>query len=140
MAGRRLSFRARGTALAAIAAASSLVVAMPWVAPTVAGASASPLSALPQSAGGCNQSICINVEGSGTKVTRWSTSATLPTTMCSFADYWANGVVVDVGTLKCASAGSSVSSYWPEPGNFAVGTQVCNTWTGIAGRPCETIE
>lgn len=36
--------------------------------------------------------------------------------------------------------GGGVSSYWPSPGYFAVGTQLCNSWTGIVGKPCETIE
>jgi len=97
-------------------------------------------SVQPLSASGCNQSVCIYVTGSGTDVTNWSTSATLPASMCTVADYWADGNLVYQGNDKCGSGGASVSSYWPEPGYFAPGTQLCSTWTGIAGRPCEIVE
>ena len=109
-----------------------------WV--SAAGASQISSSSLPASASGCNQRVCIHVTGTGTHVTRWSTTAVLPSSMCTFAEYWANGVLVYVGNTKCGSAGDEVSSYWPDPGSFSVGTQLCNTWTGIAGKPCETIE
>jgi len=105
----------------------------------VAAASTAP-SISPQTAGGCNQRVCIYVEGSGTQVTYWSTTATLPASMCSVAKYWANGVLVYEGNTKCGSSGGQASSYWSDPGYFAAGTVVCSTWTGLSGRPCETIE
>lgn len=94
----------------------------------------------PLTASGCNQNVCIYVVGSGTQVTKWETTADLPTAMCTVAKYWANGVLVYEGTIKCGSAGGSVMSYWSRPGHFAAGTELCNTWTGIPGKPCETIE
>lgn len=94
----------------------------------------------PLSASGCNQSVCIYITGSGTDITNWSTSATLPTSMCTIANYWANGNLVNQGNEKCGDAGASVYSYWPQPGYFGPGTQLCSTWTGVAGRPCETVE
>ena len=113
-----------------------------FAAPVTGSASyAAPTSSVqPLSASGCNQSVCIYVTGSGTDVTNWSTSATLPTSMCTVADYWANGNLVYQGNEKCGSGGASVSSYWPEPGYFAPGTQLCSTWAGVAGKPCETVE
>ncbi len=94
----------------------------------------------PLSASGCNQSVCIYVTGSGTDVTNWSTSATLPGSMCTVADYWADQNLVYQGNEKCGSGGTSVSSYWPQPGYFPAGTQLCNTWSNISGRPCESVE
>lgn len=94
----------------------------------------------PLTASRCNQNVCIYVVGSGTQVTKWETSAVLPMAMCTVAKYWANGVLVYEGTSKCGSAGGSVMSYWSGPGYFPAGTQVCNTWTNVPGRPCETIE
>ena len=94
----------------------------------------------PLTASGCNQDVCIYVVGSGTQVTKWETTAVLPTAMCTVARYWANGVLVYEGTTKCGSGGGSVMSYWTSPGYFAAGTQVCNTWTNVPGKPCETIE
>ncbi len=102
-------------------------------------ASAAP-SISPQTASGCNQYVCIYVEGSGTQVTYWSTTAALPASICTVAKYWANGVLVYEGNTKCGSGGAEVSSYWPDPGSFAAGTQLCNTWIGVLGKPCETVE
>jgi hypothetical protein len=96
-------------------------------------------SIVPLTASGCNQDICIYVEGSGTQVTYWSTTAVLPVSMCTVAKYWANGVLIYEGNTKCGSAGARVSSYWNSPGYFPAGTEVCNTWTGVPGKPCETI-
>ena len=133
-----------------------LLVATALVLPGVLAASALPVfaapvtgtdsyaapksSVQPLSASGCNQSVCIYVTGSGTDVTNWSTSATLPASLCTVADYWANGNLVYQGNEKCSSGGASVYSYWPEPGYFAPGTQLCSTWTGVVGKPCETVE
>ncbi len=120
---------------ALVLVASSLVLAL-----TPASAASAAPSISPQTASGCNQSVCIYVEGSGTRVTYWSTTAALPTSMCTVAKYWANGVLVYEGNTKCGSSGRQVFSYWSDPGYFAAGTVLCNTWTGISGRPCETIE
>lgn len=121
-------------------AAALLVIVTPSVTVASPGASPAPSLISPASASGCNQSVCIYVTGSGTHVTRWSTTAVLPSWMCTFAEYWANGELVYVGNTKCGSKGDEVMSYWSNPGDFPVGTQLCNTWIGIAGKPCETIE
>lgn len=123
-------------AIAAVAlAASSLVLAFF----PVSAASGAPLSS-PQTARGCNQAVCIYVEGVGSEVTYWSTAATLPASRCTVAKYWANGALVHEGNMKCGPTGGQVSSYWQSPGRFSAGTVVCNTWTGFSGMPCETIE
>ena len=122
-------------ALLLLVLASSLLLVLASASP----ASAAPLIS-PLTASGCNQDVCIYVEGSGTQVTYWSTTASLPASMCTVANYWANGVLVYEGNTKCGSSGGRVSSYWSNPGYFAAGTVLCNTWTGIPGKPCETIE
>lgn len=127
-------------------AVPSSVAALAFVASSLVGAFASAPAAdaapptSPQTASGCNQDVCIYVEGSGTQVTYWSTTAALPASMCTVAKYWANGALVYEGNTKCGSSGGHVFSYWSNPGYFAAGTQVCNTWTGIPGKPCETIQ
>ena len=115
--------------------ASSLMLAL---GPPPAASAA--LSISPLTASGCNQDVCIYVEGSRTQVTYWSTTASLPASMCTVAKYWANGVLVYEGNTKCGSSGGRVSSYWSDPGYFASGTELCSTWTGIPGKPCETVE
>lgn len=126
--------------MGAASAALLAIVAAPlgWA----PGAAASPNQTwiAPLTASGCNQQVCIYVTGSGTRVTWWSTTAVLPSSECSVAKYWANGVLVYDGNSKCGSAGTEVSSYWPDPGYFSAGTQLCNTWTGVPGKPCETVE
>lgn len=122
------------------AASAALVVAAAPVPGSWAAASARSGFMGPLSANGCNQSVCIHIVGSGTTVTRWSTTAVLPSKMCSAAEYWDDGQLVYEGTSKCGSAGTKVSSYWSDPGQFPVGTELCSTWTGVSGKPCETIE
>lgn len=127
---------ARASSVAAlVVVASSLVLTF---VPASAATAAPSIS--PQTASGCNQDVCIYVEGSGTQVTYWSTTAALPASMCTVAKYWANGVLVYEGNTKCGSSGAQVFSYWSNPGYFAAGTVLCNTWTGVPGKPCETIE
>lgn len=120
---------------------SALVVGSPWFVPTVpAGASSSGSSLSPLTAGGCNGHVCIYIKSSTTWVTYWRTTALLPSSMCSVAKYWANGNLIYEGNTKCGSAGETVSSYWTYPGFFAAGTELCNTWTGVTGKACETVE
>jgi hypothetical protein len=136
--GRQSGFRdgaLRSSIAALVLAGSSVLFAL---APASAASAAPSIS--PQTARGCSQNVCIYVEGSGTQVTYWSTTAALPASMCTVANYWANGVLLYEGNTKCGSSGGQVSSYWPAPGHFAAGTELCNTWTGIQGKPCETIE
>jgi hypothetical protein len=136
--------RGRRTTVVAVVAVALTVGAGSVVVPVQAAFGATEPTAStatsPLTASGCNQNVCIYVVGSGTQVTKWETTAVLPTAMCTVAKYWANGVLVYEGTIKCGSAGGSVMSYWTRPGYFAAGTQVCNTWANVQGRPCETIE
>jgi hypothetical protein len=93
----------------------------------------------PASASGCNLSVCINVVGSGLYVSDWSTTAYPSTSVCSFAAYWANGVVIATSNQVCGNQNTVFYSDWNNPGFFTNNTQVCNTWPQIAGRPCEII-
>jgi hypothetical protein len=93
----------------------------------------------PRSAYGCNQDVCISVVGNGTYVKTWATSA-YPSYAyrCTWANYWANGKLLYSGALQCRSDYyyfDSVGIY----GNVKAGSQVCNTWYGIPGKPCESI-
>lgn len=135
----RRSPRARCAKAVAGFAASVVVATGFWLAP-LSAAGAATTSPTPLTAGGCNQAVCIYVEGSGSSVTYWSTTAVFPVSMCSVPEYWANGVIIREGQSKCASAGERVLGYWSDPGYFAPGTVLCNTWRGIPGKPCETVE
>lgn len=90
------------------------------------------------SASGCNQSVCIYLTGSGTDVSSWSTTASVAGSICSYATFWADNSVIATGNTVCAT-NETLQATWNNPGYFAPGTILCNTWANVAGRPCETI-
>lgn len=93
----------------------------------------------PLSASGCNDSVCIDLQGSGSKVDDWETTAWASAYVCTEADYWANDVLEQQGTTQCVQGGTELVSDWDNT-SWPNGTVLCNTWPGISGRPCETIE
>jgi hypothetical protein len=94
---------------------------------------------IPDSANGCNGPVCIYVTGTGLHVSDWSTSLALSRSMCSTASFLVNGVLWASGVNECGSAGDELVSDWSDPGNFPNGTVLCNTWSGVSGKPCETV-
>ena len=106
---------------------------------TVAVTAAPGIHIVPDSANTCNGSVCIFVTGSGLNVSDWTTTVSLSRSQCSTASFLVNGVVWASGINTCGSAGDELVSDWSSPGNFANGTVLCNTWSGIAGRPCATV-
>ena len=94
---------------------------------------------IPLSADTCSDSICIYVVGSGLNVSSWTTTAVISSSMCSYAKYLENGVVIAESSKVCGSAGDQLSSEWNDPGNFPNETRLCNEWSGIAGEPCITV-
>jgi hypothetical protein len=94
---------------------------------------------VPLSASGCNDSVCIDLEGSGSQVSDWETTAWAGSATCTYADYWANYVLERQGTRQCVQAGTELESNWDNT-SWPNGTVLCNTWPGISGEPCETIE
>jgi hypothetical protein len=94
---------------------------------------------IPDSANGCSGAICIFITGSGLHVSDWQTTVSLSRSMCSTASFLVNGVLRASGGSQCGSAGDLLVSDWQSPGNFANGTVLCNTWSGISGKPCETV-
>jgi hypothetical protein len=97
------------------------------------------LGVIPLSADTCSDSVCIYVVGSGLNVSSWTTTVVLPSSMCSYAKFLENGVVIAESPEGCASAGDQLSTEWVNPGNFPNGTRLCNEWSGIAGEPCITV-
>ena len=115
-----------------------LLTAAPVTAGAATGATRS-VPAGPLTAAGCNARVCINLQGPGSTVNDWETTAWAATSVCTQAEYWANGVLMHQGSTQCVSSGTHLvsdwaSTWWPS------GTLLCNTWPGIPGEPCETIE
>lgn len=89
-------------------------------------------------ASGCNGDVCIWLTGSGLYVDNWETRGYPDSYRCSYARFWRNGQVIATSETACGGSGtvfySSYGSGW-----FADGTQLCNTWTNLAGKPCKTV-
>jgi hypothetical protein len=94
---------------------------------------------MPDSANGCSGAICIFVTGSGLHVSNWETTVVLSKSMCSTASFLVNGVLWASGVSECGPANAQLASNWSNPGNFPNGSVLCNTWSGISGKPCETV-
>jgi hypothetical protein len=120
-----------GTLTAQAASASSPDVALTSAVPNI--------GIIPDSANGCSSSVCIYVTGTGLHVSDWTTSVALSRSMCSTASFLVNGVLRASGVNQCGGAGDELVSDWSSPGNFPNGTVLCNTWSGVAGKPCETV-
>jgi hypothetical protein len=122
--------------LAQLVAAMTLVLATGVVTTGVAGAGG---TVHPDSANTCGGAVCIFVTGSGLNVSDWTTTASLSRSMCSTANFIVDGQVWLTGENTCGSAGDELGSDWSDPGNFANGTILCNTWSGISGEACITV-
>jgi hypothetical protein len=83
--------------------------------------------------------VCIDIQGSGSTVTDWQTTAWASTYIGTQADFWVNSVLQRQGNIQCAASGTELESDWKNA-SFPNGTVLCNTWPGIPGKPCETIE
>lgn len=93
------------------------------------------------SASGCNGSVCITVNGSGLHVNYVESSAKYPKTFTTYAQFYLNGRAWLDSFKISGKAGDTYSTgNITIDENFANGTQICVSWPGISGRPCETIE
>jgi len=97
---------------------------------------------VPASASGCdynslNNSMCIYIYGYSLQVTEWDTSVTISSYRCSYAGYWVNSSLVATSNTVCGQNGA-LWGYWAPNKRMGPG-QACNTFVGIAGRPCETL-
>lgn len=126
--------RLRPATLRLLGGATILLITWCGVQPGPQQASASPLSA-----SGCNGSVCIDVQGSGSQVSDWETTAWAASPTCTYANFWVNGALARQGNQQCVSGGTELRSDWTNT-SFPNGTVLCNTWAGIQGKPCETIE
>jgi len=131
--------------IAQVIGAATLIVALgaltsgPAMAYTPSSTAALTIGIQPDSANGCSGAICIAIAGSGLHVSNWTTTVVISKTMCSSASFFANGVLVAVGSSTCGTSGDQLVADWSSPGNFANGTVLCNTWSGVSGKPCETV-
>jgi len=97
----------------------------------------------PLSASGCNQEVCIIITGSGLKVTGWQTTGEYTGAkdpFCTYSVYWAPGnTVYATGIVVCGGQGTYYGYFADVPIVWTTNIQICNTWAGIPGKPCETV-
>lgn len=94
---------------------------------------------IPDSHYGCNGNVCIDVEGTGTVVSSWGTSAVL-SNQCTYGVWLRDNSVKYTGPTYCGSGNTGLVERPGAPFYFNVGDQLCNEWPGVSGKPCATIE
>lgn len=92
----------------------------------------------PDSASGCNQSVCIWVYGRGYTVTKWDTVVGDHPYVCSFAAYLGPPNTIEATSNEVCGSGQ-LYSIWPGTHTFTQKTEICNTWANVSGKPCETV-
>ena len=100
--------------------------------PAVAGAR--PEAPLAETA--CSANTCQVIDSSGDTVSDWYTETTAPSSVCTYARYYASGTLVAETGTKCLSSGQEATANWSGPGTFSSGTNLCSSWYGITGEPC----
>jgi len=99
----------------------------------------SPGGITPDSASGCNEDVCINIDGASTIVNSWSTTA-FGNVGCTRAYFLYNEGFYEGPEVCPDGAGDGVYYDNTGPsGYFPDGDQLCNSWLSIAGLPCEYI-
>lgn len=95
------------------------------------------------SASGCNDEVCIYVGGSGLIVQSWETTGLYDgpeDPFCTYAVYWAPGdTIYATGWEVCGGLGTYYGYEQDTPIAFYTTTEICNTWVGIPGKPCEWV-
>jgi hypothetical protein len=95
---------------------------------------------IPLSANGCNKDVCIDIIGTGRVVSQWETTA-YGNAGCIRADFWRNSELYTIFGPICSNGQEGVYYVnYAADALFNNGDRLCNTWNGIAGRACETIE
>lgn len=97
-------------------------------------------AAIPNSAFGCNQDVCISLVGSGAFVQQWNTFAFNSGPVCTRA-FWElnNYIIVKNTNVICADQAGVFYAYWSPNRNFPTPSLACNWWLNLPGYPCETI-
>lgn len=99
----------------------------------------------PQSASGCNNVVCIYVNGSGLHVNYVDSYAEPTAYTCASARFQVNGVVRASTNVVCGGPYPNQTFYatWNTNSDFANGTQLCVYWlssnNATPGHPCETV-
>jgi hypothetical protein len=87
----------------------------------------------------CAGNTCQAMSISGTTVTNWATSTTAPKDVCTYAEYFDNGTIIAESSETCLSTGQQANALWSDPGSFPARAKLCTAWTGIPGKPCNTV-
>lgn len=97
-------------------------------------------SVTPMNADRCSTDVCINVGGGNGNVVSWSTRGLWRSGPGdTFSAYWDGPAIIDTGTIVHATGPGMVYGYFTHvPFHVNSPHQLCNSWVGIAGKPCIT--
>lgn len=100
---------------------------------------------VPDSASGCNDAVCIDVNGSGNYVNWVQENGTATDVGCTYGRLWSNGALIGTSNETCwSSVPTYLQDFWSLNSNFATGTQLCVDYYPLVGAPtgmpCETVE
>ena len=88
----------------------------------------------------CDQNTCQVIANSGTMVTDWATSTTAPNSVCTYAEYIENGTIIaERARRRVCQPDRKATPTRLIPANSPANTKLCTVWTGIAGKPCNTV-
>jgi hypothetical protein len=90
------------------------------------------------SATGCNQEVCININGSGLHINYWQDVVFMNNGGCTSGLYYAYGRYV-FSTPRLCRSGSWVYVGQVDNLNFPSNGEACNAATGAPGFPCEYV-
>jgi hypothetical protein len=104
-------------------------------------ASATPaIGVQPNSASGCNQDVCIQINGYSNYISYWGTTGFNDGPLCSWPDWWyALNVVATTDILCVDDAGVFIGDWYPNRRFTPNPATACNSWWAINGFPCETV-
>lgn len=99
---------------------------------------------VPDSASGCNDAVCIDVNGSGNDVNWVQENGTATDVGCTYGRLWSNGTIIGTSNETCwSSVPTYLQDFWSLDSNFATGTQLCVDYYPLVGAPtgmpCETV-
>lgn len=93
-----------------------------------------------RSASGCDDDVCIDVNGGGTFVSQWASQA-FGNVGCTVGHFQSYASDIRTPVICSTQPGDGVYFYNNGPtGYFMDQEWLCNTWDRISGRPCIQIE
>lgn len=100
---------------------------------------AHPRRAHTASAFGCNEDVCINLNGSGLHVNWWQVTGYMYHAFCAYDNYWGPPTSYLWSAPRKCSSGPAYYVGTTDDIDFSGNVEVCNTVVWVPGKPCEYV-